>query len=385
MGRLHWRDLSSINFGSRRVKRSARRLDRLEGEDTGHSVDRKVESLEDRVLLSHVVDPAFHLNDADLAFIVEQIQIAEAHAASATVSNPCGTLIGTGPSQIPEGPNAELQPFGLRTIDGTCNNLVPGQEEFGAADRPFPRLTAPFYRDAENLTFDPDGPGPQEIGHSTTYDPVVQPTGAVQDSQPRIISNLIVDQSKNNPAAVAAAGPGAVPDAAHNDVHFIPNVAPDEGLSAPFSNTFVFFGQFFDHGLDLTTKSGSPVFMPLQPDDTLFDPTSVGRNFMVLSRATNDIDVPINKTTPYVDQQQTYASHPSHHVFLREYENDALGNPVSTGRMLTTPVVGGMGTWTALKAQAAGLLGIGVLRLSDQVVNLLCQSRRRQSVAADTE
>ncbi|WP_371858240.1 hypothetical protein [Pseudomonas sp. ERMR1:02] len=46
-----------------------------------------------------------------------------------------------------------------------------------------------------------------------------------------------------------------------------------------------FFGQFFDHGLDLVTKSSTDVvFIPLQPDDPLFVPGSP-TNFMVLPRA----------------------------------------------------------------------------------------------------
>ena len=79
-------------------------------------------------------------------------------------------------------------PFGLRTVDGSFNNLVEGQENFGAADELFPRLTDPFFRDAEA---------------GTSYD---QTSGLVIDSQPRTISNLIVDQTSNNPAAVAVAG-----------------------------------------------------------------------------------------------------------------------------------------------------------------------------------
>ena len=61
---------------------------------------------------------------------------------------------------------------------------------------------------------------------------------------------------------------GKVVDASGN--LFIPNVTPDAGLSAPFNQWFTFFGQFFDHGLDLVTKGGSgTVFIPLQPDDPL--------------------------------------------------------------------------------------------------------------------
>ena len=70
-----------------------------------------------------------------------------------------------------------------------------------------------------------------------------------------------------------------------DNVH-LPNIAPDEGLSAPFNSWFTLFGQFFDHGLDLVNKGGSgTVFIPLQPDDPLYVVGSQ-TNFMVLTRAT---------------------------------------------------------------------------------------------------
>ena len=66
----------------------------------------------------------------------------------------------------------------------------------------------------------------------------------------------------------------------------IPNTAPDEGLSAGFNSWFTFFGQFFDHGLDLVTKGGNGmVIVPLQPDDPLYVEGG-DTNFMVLTRAT---------------------------------------------------------------------------------------------------
>ncbi len=70
---------------------------------------------------------------SDLEFILQQIIIAEQHAVGADLT----TLV----------PNA-FAPFGLRTVDGSFNNLVSGQSEFGASDNTFPRLTDPVFRDA---------------------------------------------------------------------------------------------------------------------------------------------------------------------------------------------------------------------------------------------
>ena len=321
-----------------------------------------------RVHAQQTAAVGFALNAGDLRFIFHQIEIAQAHAAG-------GQLLGPGANQVAE---ARL-PFGLRTVDGSLNHLVSGQVGWGAADRVFPRLTTRRFREGE--LFDPDGAGPL-VAAPTSYS---QKKGVVADSQPRIISNLIVDQTAANPAALAVAGPvaadplGTLP---------IANVAPDVGLSAPFNSMFTFFGQFFDHGLDLVTKGGGTVFVPLQPDDPLFvegSPT----NFMILTRATNqpgpdgiagddpataedesadDVQEATNTTTPFVDQNQTYTSHPSHQVFLREYVMNPDGRPVATGRMIDgggtlsngVPVKN-IGNWGEVKAQAAALLGIALV------------------------
>jgi len=280
---------------------------------------------------------------SDLEFILQQIQIAEAHAAGADLT----TLL----------PNVQV-PFGLRTVDGTFNNLVLDQSEFGSADTIFPRLLDPVFRnDLDGDTFDANGPAPGGVVTNTNYASTVD----VADADPRLISNLIVDQTANNPAAVAAAA--ATPDsevvvspgldgifgtADDTNVFFIPNIKPDVGLSAPFNPWFTFFGQFFDHGLDLVTKGGNgTIFIPLQPDDPLFVPGS-STNFMVLTRATDiavhpgpdgilgtadDVKESLNLTMPWVDQNQTYTSHPSHQVFLREYAVNAAGKPVQTGKV----------------------------------------------------
>src|SRR5262245_20963966 len=321
---------------------------------------------------------------SDLEFILDQIIIAERQAA--------------GESLLDILPNVQV-PFGLRTVDGSLNNLVAGNETFGEADNLFPRLADPLFRDAEA---------------GTSYaDP-----GMVIDSQPRIISNLIVDQTAHNPAAYAtaydpgldgvlnfgapgnddvlkpgveihaSAGPDHIfgtPD--DTEVFFFPNVAPDVGLSASFDPWFTFFGQFFDHGLDLVTKgSNEIVFVPLQPDDPLFvdgSPT----NFMVLTRATvfpgpgadgiigtaDDTVEHQNTTSPFVDQNQTYTSHPSHQVFLRAYTLGPDGAH-ATGKLIPNRDIGtdgifgtaddvelgGMSTWAVVKAQARDILGINL-------------------------
>ena len=362
---------------------------------------------------SDVASEGIHLITADLQFILDQIIIAERNAAGEDILD----IIA----------NSRL-PFGLRTVDGSFNNLVQGQTEFGAADNLFPRLLDPFFRNDQDGDTINLGPG----GVVTNTD--FGQSGNVVDADPRIISNLIVDQTSNNPAAVAVAGEigadliwGTNDDQLNDGVTIIgrkagqdtilnneddivffsfENVTPDEALSAPFNLWFVFFGQFFDHGLDLLAKGGSgTVFIPLQPDDPLIagadgafgtlDDLAPHLRFMVLTRATNqpgddgilgddpttpgidegadDIHEHNNITSPFVDQNQTYASHPSHQVFLREYRLDANGDPVATGRLITDHAInldgtlgadlGGMSTWAAVKAQARQLLGI---ELSDQ-------------------
>src|SRR5215471_16307394 len=300
---------------------------------------------------------------SDLAFILEQIRIAERNAA--------------GESLLDILPNVEL-PYGLRTVDGSLNNIAPTQTQFGAADNTFPRLAAdPLFR-------------PAELG--TSY---AQTSGTVIDSAPRTISNLIVDQTPNNPAAYATAFDPGVDGILHTaddvlkdgvqivtspgldgifgtaddkDVFFFPNVAPDVGLSAPFNPWFTFFGQFFDHGLDLVTKGGNgTIFVPLKADDPLVagadgifgtpDDLPPQLRFMVETRATittlpgpdgilgtaDDLREHENTTTPFVDQNQTYTSHALHQVFLRAYELGADRHPHATGKLIENRNVGADG------------------------------------------
>ena len=91
------------------------------------------------------VGAGFTVTAGDLQYILQQIKVAEAHANTLTSDNLCGTLVGPGPNQIPD----RLTSYGLRTVDGSCNNLFDQQTKFGAADQVFPRLTNPVFRDAE--------------------------------------------------------------------------------------------------------------------------------------------------------------------------------------------------------------------------------------------
>ena len=356
----------------------------------------------------------------------------------------CQSLVGPNANQIPD----RLTSYGLRTVDGSCNNLFPGRDKFAAADVPFPRLTTPIFSAAQPSPTDFFGPGSGTIP-SSSY---AQKKGFVFDDEPRVISNLIVDQTSTNPAAIAAAefpvrtqgdpgvhhcttdpDPTATPPVVgvpagcvpSHQTLFIPNVTTDVGLSPPYNSLFTFFGQFFDHGVDQTVKSGGTVFVPLRADDPLItlgpdgkpntgDEVPPGQQFMVLTRAQNQpgpdgvlgdraptdpgagpctsLNVPAgcdesaddvqnanNTDTPWVDQSQTYTSHAAHQVFLREYRLNSANHPVSTGKLLGGLPAGqtylnspdgtdGIGTWAAVKKQAADVLG---LKLVDKdVVNV---------------
>ena len=436
---------------------------------------------------------AIHLNQHDLTFILKQIKIAEAHSNGTPITeirldaqgnpitdrawytNPL-TFDAAAARAVPDAKT----PFGLRTVDGSYNNLLEGRELWGAADQPMPRYLDPNYIDGGAETPFSLGPGP--LGPVTNTDYGVDGTstfpgtglngghtGNVVDTDPRVISNLVADMSANNPAALYAAlvfaesadpyadlaelmaarvtqaqaaamavtaqtafdaamtvlnaattayaanaDPAAVAglidaiqDAAtgvaesglaldranalaadpnagflalaeekglviQNGSLVIPNVAPDEGISAPFNAWMTFFGQFFDHGLDLISKGGNgSIFIPLKADDPLIagadgilgnaDDLPPSMRFMVLTRSEtvfdeNGVPTQRNTTTPFVDQNQTYTSHASHQVFLREYVMGPNG-PVATGRLLGGQD-GGLATWDDVKAQAKNLLGI---------------------------
>ena len=113
------------------------------------------------------VGSGFSVTPGDLSFILKQIKIAERHSFTLSAANPCGTLVNQPGDGIPDAQQIpdRITSFGLRSVDGSCNNLFPGRENFATADQPFPRLTNPRFRDAEPITPDlPVGaPGPNAI------------------------------------------------------------------------------------------------------------------------------------------------------------------------------------------------------------------------------
>ena len=236
----------------------------------------------------------------DLEFILKQIKIAEAHAAGTPLDEIRMDANGnvTFDPDAPLAISDPLAPYGLRTVDGSYNNLTPGREQWGSSGKAFNPLLDPVYRN--------EGDDALPIARVTNNN--YGAAGSVADADPRIISNLIVDQTLDNPAAVATAlkhgglegaalsrrpsrrhhggscrreggdrrSGGATLDgllATHGvemdgNTVILPNVSPDEGLSASYNGWFTLFGQFFDHGLDLVPKGGN---------GTVYIPAAAGR------------------------------------------------------------------------------------------------------------
>ena len=378
----------------------------------------------------------FQITVMDTKFLLHNIQIAQTHAAqpsgnpacaapNLTVANcatPGTTPIGVGPNSIAD----PLLTNGIRQIDGENNNLdsgfapwngaaygptvnvvagQPDKSKWGSADQYFPITTGQIWRNvvAADSTFSP-GPGPPvplpgggALTNGTTY---FNRTQSVRDDAPRVISNLISDQASTNPAAVTASGGGgALVDGSLP----VTNKPPAAGAAAPYNENFALFGQFFDHGLDLVGKTSAQyVQIKLKPTDGLY--CAVGTNngahvtgspltgvygvdcsdMFLMNRtvtrpaATAGQLESKNTTTPWVDQNQTYTSDPSHNVFSREYVclgAPALATctntnpPVATGKILSSSnaaTAGSLANWAETKLQAQQKLGIN---LDDYDVN----------------
>ncbi len=191
---------------------------------------------------------------------------------------------------------------------------------------------------------------------------VITGEGTAFGTSPRTITQLIsssdVDPSSPtfNPAAYDVMNRlgGEPVDVANTVVGtgqtaFIPNPGVLGGVT--YNEFFVAFGQFFDHGLDFINKNGGYVLIPLSPNDPLYDANKPAEaNVMMLSRASlsnpqEDFEVDANgnlvlkdgvapsfnnNTGLMIDQSQTYGSHESHNVLVRQYDVDGK----VTGRLI---------------------------------------------------
>ncbi|PUE13808.1 peroxidase family protein [Limnohabitans sp. WS1] len=237
------------------------------------------------------------LNQTDIDFLFAQL-----------------TLPGNDPRNAPLG--TVLDPTGIRDVSGIGNNVL--NPTWGAADQAFVRLTnttgtnaapgtAPSQLTTPNTPVSSSGPAAGSLViPATPASTATTVTGvangnlytqtSVVDSSPRVVSNIVVDQS---PEAMAAIGyvttgeqklaildnPALTPQGRLNP--FTGNVNP-----LPTSVFTAMFGQFFDHGLDLVHKGANgAVMVPLLPNDPLYVPGSP-INFMYASR-TNIIQVGI--------------------------------------------------------------------------------------------
>jgi Ca2+-binding RTX toxin-like protein len=314
------------------------------------------------------------ISSSDLAFILRQIQIAEAHSSKEGAGLgqvvPATSVLGTGPNDVP----TTATPWGLRQVDGRNNNLGGGRADAGAADTLFTRLTAPQWRPVYGTNVPLDAAGVATgNGSGPSNWPASGAPQVITDASPRMISNLIADMTPQdpahpnamfNPAAEAVSG-SHTPASGSGGLGYgsveIPNIAPAGGITPPYNSMFTYFGQFFDHGLDLIGKSPTS-FVDLTPADPT-DPLA-GKGPMYLNRtafptgSNVQVSAGMNRTTPWIDQNQTYGSTASKQVFMREYVNDAAGRPLATGSLLAGAIPGDIGTWADVKTQAATLLGV---------------------------
>ena len=91
------------------------------------------------------------------------------------------------------------------SMDPTTTSF-PARSSGAPPGTQFPTLVDPTYRPADGTMFDPDGPGgAPPMPTSPNYNPSNNPNSLVFDSSLRTISNLLVDQTLGNPAAILTA------------------------------------------------------------------------------------------------------------------------------------------------------------------------------------
>lgn len=304
--------------------------------------------------LQAYIDAREVTSDANIDFL----QAEDAHEDAVAAA----TIASTGYTTANQALIAELSTLsGLQTsLDGTDAAVTAAQADVAAAQAVFAAAEA------------------AEAVAQTDLDAAVAARDAIPTGSDATAAAEAAADAADQAVLEMVASHGIEMD---GDNVFIRNIAADLGDTASFNSFMTIFGQFFDHGLDLTSKGGNGnVIIQLHPDDPLYvegSPT----NFMVLTRATNDpgadgligtaddVRDHRNQTTPWIDLNQLYTSNPSHQVFLREYVM-VDGRPQATGRMLEGSG-GGAPTWGDIKAQAREMLGIELSDLNVLSVPLL--------------
>ena len=239
------------------------------------------------------------LNQTDIDFLFAQL-----------------TLPGNDPRNAPLG--TVLDPTGIRDVNGIGNNVL--NPTWGAVDQPFVRLTnttgtntppatAPSQLNgtpAPALSSSGPASGSATLGNAPANTSAVvtgvnngnlyaAPQGTVVDGSPRVISNIVVDQSPEALAAIGYVTTGEQKLAILDNPALTPEgrTNPFTGAANPLpTSTFTaMFGQFFDHGLDFVHKGANGrVIVPLAADDPLFNPA-------VPAFDTVNLDNPTNRTT----------------------------------------------------------------------------------------
>jgi hypothetical protein len=355
----------------------------------------RLESLERRELLT------INLAAPDLKYLLEQVNIGTDYSQFLSPLDPTGVREVSGKNNNLVG-GFDYNPDG--TVTWTGNNIHP---DWGAANTDFLRIFTtdhPTNGTSYGFTFDSvtmqvidSGDGTPILG--ADGQPVIVPADfatqfaeaaiPASGTSPRTVTQLIsssdVDPASPtyNPAAAAAmlqSGGEAI--AVSNSVVGTAQTAfiPDAGIlgGVPLNDFFAAFGQFFDHGLDFITKGGGFVLIPLSPSDPLYDATATGptANKMMLSRGSlsnpysdfstdpfgnavlNDGVAPAynNNTALLIDQSQTYGSHSTINVLVRQY--DTAG--IVTGKLISDAEDGNgsdhfLATFADMKANAARL------------------------------
>lgn len=180
-----------------------------------------------------------------------------------------------------------------RTIDGTGNNLEPGQTDWGSAGTQLLRLTTVEYEDGISVP-------------AAGWDGSGRPN-------PRVVSNIVADQNAE----------------LFNDRHL---------------TQFLFqWGQFVDHDLDLTEEA-RPVeafSIPVPTGDPDLDPNGLGNAFIPVLRSRFDTSTgtdpgnprqQINQITSFLDASNVYGSDEARAAALRTFSGGRL--KTSAGNLL---------------------------------------------------